>query len=1515
MANDLMISNVIGTPFAREVLTQFIIRAAENSRDIRETENVLFLANKTAWVRLLSSVDIILNPDDPDASQQYLSKYYEQFGIENVSQYPDKTSLAQNWVLEAGTSKINGTGIDLRYGIGGEGSYGFGSYYPLPNTTNYERQGYKPMPGLTSVTIDTAGRLGSLRVAKIDFKVSTLAQLNVIEALYFRLGYSMLLEWGHTQYYTNGDKFVATNQYGIPNPLDSTYRKEKVQQLISKHTRDTFFNYDGMLGVVSSFTWAFNQEGGYDCTVNLIGLGSIIDTLRINQAYTLPPGLLQGYQNALKRLQAKRDEAIAQAAAAAAAAAAARGGGGGSNFTPPNPPKNASELLTITKQYESSVVSTNLTVDDFNRRFGYYSVTNGIGFDNIRYYNSEPDYYFKSQNGLYATQLDSVTYGLFLTKGTTDFKSRTAVNSIVGANLYLNMDVIAGFYDAYINPAFNNLSNTYIDYFKKKEYVKDGTRTTTLKEKITWALNQDLTTFNYSTLTYDDITADKPTDSTNDPYNTSAVTAKIVDANTTKDFFIKLEYPGVSKPFYDSRGNFKGNYIPTKAQVMEAVDDFFNKARSVSTAQPLVITDVEIGTYTVQQGARDPNGGLIRSFGRPVTKSFAVNGVNRSIVITAKAKITVNNVKPPVGVYYDSNGILVNAPTDNLTFDLTIKFNNTGFIKSISPSTPPQALTNNVGGGANTNTGTANAVNSDQSNEAFDSALVAMLAYVKTTTQALVPSSKYVFINTKDVTNKKYQSLYDATKVFYGDGILRGVIETPLPPLGGPAEPFDILKYAQKGFNASLMINENLYGSIPNVNFEELCKAYLIRYEQIQGVKDIATSQVYIKFGYLLAFLNNMCLIYDSTRDSQTGEPDNDEKHPYVYIDFNPETNFCLTSPQQMSIDPTICMIPFQGNSEDYKGIYNPEIYKTINKPWNPSNKENYVSPQLPQFQSKTYQGKIMEILLNVDYLIKMARDFATGDPEHSVNLKRYLEAIVVDVNKSLGNFNLFRVAYIDEANTVQIRDDQYSPDDSQETLLNKTTYGKTLYKDKLTNLPLNYKINDLLSLKYGQLPILGLQSIVRNFEFKTNLSTRLSSMIAISAQAATGSVNAKDGSPLAHLNQNYQDRYKPRVVNPSIGSTQTTGAQQKTKQGDKDNNAILAQTFDTHVKSIYGNPPFNFIVDKIQTAKNYYIERSAVVKTTDKHTIAAPFIPADLEITVDGISGILMGQAFTVPEDILPLTLRGYDGVSKVGFIITGLTHTIENNEWLTKIKGQMVRLQEDITINTVQQLEKLAEIKRDVNNRTNNYKPEGTGISSYKELVASAESNGNYNLYNFDNGNKTAVITPNNNQLVDNTIQQILDWQRNGQILAAGKYQFVNTVKAPTLSNTALTAGVNVNTLFNEATQENLMDTLVLTSVPAIGNYLKGKNTGTQSDLVAAVQATAQTFASLPVINRTDRGTCIGCGNVEDGSGNSGYYGGVGANRAVVNVTVGQVVKALIKSRLEYSKVAPQYIPDYAK
>jgi hypothetical protein len=66
MANgpELRVSNVLGTPVFQWVINQLGTRAENNSRDTRDDSNLIYLANKTGWFRIVSSVRIPATTND-----------------------------------------------------------------------------------------------------------------------------------------------------------------------------------------------------------------------------------------------------------------------------------------------------------------------------------------------------------------------------------------------------------------------------------------------------------------------------------------------------------------------------------------------------------------------------------------------------------------------------------------------------------------------------------------------------------------------------------------------------------------------------------------------------------------------------------------------------------------------------------------------------------------------------------------------------------------------------------------------------------------------------------------------------------------------------------------------------------------------------------------------------------------------------------------------------------------------------------------------------------------------------------------------------------------------------------------------------------------------------------------------------------------------------------------------------------------------------------------------------------
>jgi len=130
----IKLSNVLGVPFRPFVRDQLKARVKRgitggrvlsNTDVLRSADDVAYLGNQLAWVKLASSVVV---------STDYLKMIRDQF-----AQYGDNdaflenewtpTGLAKKWVLQAGTSKVKEdplgslqSGVDLRAGIGNDGA-------------------------------------------------------------------------------------------------------------------------------------------------------------------------------------------------------------------------------------------------------------------------------------------------------------------------------------------------------------------------------------------------------------------------------------------------------------------------------------------------------------------------------------------------------------------------------------------------------------------------------------------------------------------------------------------------------------------------------------------------------------------------------------------------------------------------------------------------------------------------------------------------------------------------------------------------------------------------------------------------------------------------------------------------------------------------------------------------------------------------------------------------------------------------------------------------------------------------------------------------------------------------------------------------------------------------------------------------------------------------------------------------------------------------------------------------
>lgn len=1213
------LSNVIGAPFDLFILEQLGRRSSNNSVLDRTQNQVLFMANKMAWARLVSSVNVVLPTEVSDGEKLIsLTEYYKNLGLDSTL-YNNTDSLTKRWILEAGTSIQSGDGISLRQGIGDEGAYGLGGT---------EELGYRPMPGLTSVQVQTMGTLGSLKQATVSFKVWNIDQLNIIEAIYFRLGYSMLLEWGHVQYIQNNGDFITDRIFGIEDPFRPGRRKEEIQQEISRKVRATSGNYDGMLGIVSNFNWAFNQAGGYDCTVRILGLGSIMDSLRVDQSYSLPQGLVKKFKKdqaaiILAQEQEKERQRLEEEERRKASLPPPP-----EVLVPESAPKNFADARNLAIKYDYFPGDINQFTTNYAAYRTFYDDPKTINSQGAVFFNFNANQANPNASAAAVQEAKNRFDGLWI------FYPSKVLRVREGANVTLNFALIDKFFEVYYREILKRTPDP--------EDREDGKRI--------------IGTYLYAN--YFSIYLQKGTEANNfgGVRGTSLIPISLDSRLQNRDNPIRTE-----EYDRDETGNIDYRLILGNGQTISFgfnvnIEVVSPDGSNYPITRRLILEAVYKNTFERQDVP---------------AKIIKVEKKGNYVEYTADFYLTLEVPK--------DRRAAANLPaTRSFNVKFSIVTTNPGFIGSATEEFSTAVVQQQAQNPNNGDTsGQINQADIEQveAPEGFKSALHAMLTIIQAEVQA---NSGILKSNVANVDTS------ESTKQFYDSGVFKGLLVADPKNKGQFKEKeatgitptsFNVVDYALKGFNSELMINPNKYAETPTVNFRDLCTAVLIRYPQLREDGSLTTVKVpvYISLGYLLAFMNNMCLVYDSTTRANSNQPNAGETRPYLYIDFNPETNFCLSTPQQFSIDPSVCMIPLQSTAAQYQALF-PDNVKTQDKGngigkladgttfYDPGT-DNGVSVVINKFfrfkgDSAPYQGKTMNILLNVDYLLRTIASFQSSDAENAVYLQGLLERIMVDVNKSLGNINLFRVAYRDDSNTLQILDSQWVP-----------TYKKIQEE----SIMLRGTVEADKRVLKGVLPIFDTGSLAREFQFKTVTSTKLASIVAISAQAATGSINSKDHSSFSWLNKNFQDRYKPYIQDPDNGAAGASKGKTKTEASNEVKAAVL---FNSHVKSLYSADNLLAPNDKVELAKNYYIERMSKVKSADPVTVSAPFIPADLEITIDGIGGIIMGNAFLIPEERMPLSLRGENGIPKVGFIVTSLTNTIEKNQWLTKFKGQMIKL-----------------------------------------------------------------------------------------------------------------------------------------------------------------------------------------------------------------------------------------------
>ena len=406
-----------------------------------------------------------------------------------------------------------------------------------------------------------------------------------------------------------------------------------------------------------------------------------------------------------------------------------------------------------------------------------------------------------------------------------------------------------------------------------------------------------------------------------------------------------------------------------------------------------------------------------------------------------------------------------------------------------------------------------------------------------------------------------------------------------------------------------------------------------------ETVSQTQSDQYYIRLGSLLAYFKEN--IFPRYKKGQSFIP-------VLEVDSNTNTNLAYTTPVQVSSNPKICMVNVDVPSSDGTSKF-------------------LFAPQGEKYQTTiagTQLGQIMNIYVNFDHISNIIG--SNGDPKNQTTLIKFFEVLCNDLSVALGSINTFRPFIDKTTNTFKIIDEAKIP--------NKNEVLKALGKPN----PLSDPELKIYGYDFPQNTVeTSLAGFVREFKLVTQIPPNFASIITIGAQSQ-GAVVGEDATALSRLNRGLEDRIKPEVINAS-SVTKPEDKTQPVEEKFPDSSKNFFE-FISKIGISQKNPPgqditkapqlvdsqLNSYTNFAATYYEYLESKASIEQNAASGTMG--FIPVGVGLTLDGISGLKIYNALKVETRYLP---SNYPDTME--FIITGLSHTVENNVWTTELQTVM--------------------------------------------------------------------------------------------------------------------------------------------------------------------------------------------------------------------------------------------------
>ena len=1107
--------------------------------------------------------------------------------------------------------------------------------------------GIRPRPGITGMTIHSHNRFGSLRTAVVNFQCWSKEQIDAMEVLYMRPGYTVLLEWGHSKNLksNSGDPDgIKDMDLGI-DFYDSKYSSAiELRNAILKKRQDNHFGYDAIVGTIKNFTWKLRKDGGYDCSTSLVTAGDIIESYKAN--FFLSQGKI--IDDVIKELDDLKDQ---------------------------NNPTAVIFPNLFRDDYQAQAPQIGGALDNLMKGFAQQAnaaiqeiadfIDNGGGFDE-KYKGKSDDvladtvkrYFTLDGAGDLATvapyeynRINSIDKGNFSTVReaiATVLRSVSVVDTLKSEHSFQGLswrDKYVRVYNGYKSEYFYGAELTkYVLQTKWPVLVSfgpgngfDGSGTPNLalpeggrasfqipyedRAKVIKVFNEAFNRGSGYGTTYDEeqgkdsrsiilqlyghilnlipnISADMPdgqkffADPTNigDPDGTG-LTGDPSDLERQKEaqsIFGSGTWDNVRKTLQTS------NQVAREGTLTydEGLDSFqAGKHDVIQSRNTTLVAPISTGEPTLYTG---PNS--------TVTKTSLPQGFARK---DALKEIGWEGLAVPamMGIYEQ----------DNPTVELAgIGASYESITGSFSPRYDPNDSDHTV-----TDRGfDLSPFPSDLSNVRF-----MVIKFTGFDSERALDAATVSGADAETGATYTYHDPNDdyVSKLHY---YLRTKIESPY-----------VQQHLSRDFSGATFRNVFRYRKVTNLDDissdvlgvssgtssikRKSTKTVLLdQMEKLLGGRFqsekelLLRNYVYIRLGVLLEIINKHVL-----------RSDNEYFFTFQSTYSNDRAPEYLTFDDHISTDPRVCILPH-----------------TLGK---------VLDDKLIPDEKKSTDAKILNIEVSISYILETLDKYIGA--QGRVPMLDFMQSLLDGIARVCGDQNSFAL--------------QYMEDDSVFHVVDRRSLAKTS-KSTLEN---NAKIN-----------VFGLNSIVRDVNLVSKLTAKMSSMIAISAQD-NPYTSQDEATGFNAINRGLEDKvYKERYeIEKSTAEQDVKNYNELRDKLREDIVGVLVHLGCFYEKCIVPRHAVDTQVNVYANYCKFLFGGDARFNKKNKRSTYSFIIPFELHLGMYGISGLRVMDSFIINKDLLPTTYGG-DPNQPVGFLITGVEHQVDRSNWTTKLKTQIYNIDE---------------------------------------------------------------------------------------------------------------------------------------------------------------------------------------------------------------------------------------------